>query len=339
MIDKIELERIKTREKAKYTAFKDSYLNSVGADDVTVDKINEYIEGLSDESDDSDIALKAIQGMLAKEFLYIGNKNSNNEINAHYSYLLDKTKKLALELGLTNSLEISNLFSYLLWKGYFSKTKQNHYQQSGRKNIKGLYYADIMDGIGVCLNHADMLKDFLNKFDFSASILVNRVVPKMDVDYKMPLERLLVKSGVLLKTLTFLANPLTKKIGNHAFVLIRENDRLYIYDATNLCVFEVDDAFNASLINGKGISELHPYFSFINIKDVSKETIALDGLFELDDLSSPYSRKDFIVTSENNIEMFNSNICLLDDFYADTFRDISKISEITDVMVKSKRKK
>ena len=339
MIDRIELEKVREREKAKYIAFKNSYLTSAGVDDIIIDNIEEYVDGLRGRNDDSDLALKAIQGMLAKEFLFVGNKNYNDEINSYYSSLLDKTKKLALKLGVNNSLEISNLFSYLLWKGYFSKTKQNRYQQSGRKNIKGLYYADIMDGIGVCLNHADMLKDFLNKFDFSASFLDNRVVPKMDVNYKMPLERCSVKSSILAKGVTFLATPLIKKIGNHAFVLIRENDRLYIYDATNLCVFEVDDAFNASLINGKGISELHPYFSFINIKDVSKETIALDGLFELDDLSSPYSRKDFIVTSENNIEMFNRNISLLDDFYADAFGDISKISKITDGMVKAKRKR
>ena len=45
------------------------------------------------------------------------------------------------------------------------------------------------------------------------------------------------------------------------------------------------------------------------------------------------------MTSENNIEMFNRNISLLDDFYADAFGDISKISKITDGMVKAKRKR
>ena len=95
--------------------------------------------------------------MLVKEFFTLENKSYSADIKGYYSSLLDKTKKLALELGLTNSLEISNLFSYLLWNGYFSKTKQNRYQQLGRKNISGLFYADIMDGIGVCLNHAYVL--------------------------------------------------------------------------------------------------------------------------------------------------------------------------------------
>ena len=336
MVDKRDVVDVKEMEKAKYMAFKSSFLASSGIDDISI----ENIKGDISKSDVSDFALNSILGMVTKELSFVGNKNSCDEINMYYSSLLEKIRNLASEFGLTNSLEISNLFSYLLWMGYLSKTGVNQFKVTGRKFIDGLYFADIMDGVGVCFNHADMLKDLLNTFGFNAACLFNGTkTNNMKFDYKMPIER---KSSERVKRLINFnfgfKDIFRDRFGNHAFVLIRENNRVYIYDATNLCVFEVSDAFNANLINGKGISELHPYFSFTNMKDVSREIVAFDGLFELDDLSSLYSRKDFIMTSECNIEMFNSNICLLDDFYIESFGDISKISEITDCMVKSKRK-
>ena len=75
------------------------------------------------------------------------------------------------------------------------------------------------------------------------------------------------------------------------------------------------------------------------MKDLTRETMAIDGLFELGDLSSPYNREDFIITSEANIETFKKNIYLLDDFYADTFDERRKISKISDYLVKIRRKK
>ena len=44
-----------------------------------------------------------------------------------YNMILKKTSKLAQELNLKNSLELSILFMFLLWDGYFSKNKKNKY--------------------------------------------------------------------------------------------------------------------------------------------------------------------------------------------------------------------
>ena len=42
---------------------------------------------------------------------------------------------------------------------------------------------------------------------------------------------------------------------------------------------------------------------------------------------SPYSRKDYIVTSENSIELFDKNKQLLKDYHSQINNDILKISE------------
>ena len=79
--------------------------------------------------------------------------------------------------------------------------------------------------------------------------------------------------------------------------------------------------------------------SFLYLKDVVREIMAIDGLFELSDLSSPYSREDIFFTSEANIETFKKNVYLLDDFYADTDEERIKISKISDQLMKVRKKK
>lgn len=342
MLDREEIESM-NKERAKYEIFKESYLR-------TKRDFSFYnsIEGSSEYAWlMSDIAFvgEVMKGDLAKTG-WIGcnkDKESYSEINMYYSSLLDKTKRLALELGLTNSLEISNLFSYLLWNGYFSKTKSNICTHKDNKGIYGLRYIDIIEGKCTQVSNSEMLKDLLNSCDFAATDLFNTISnkDKFDIVYKVPIERQIAETSSMDKMKLFILSPFvkafTKKMGNSSFVLIREDDKVYIYDPTILSIFEVNDSFNANLINGSGTTQLHPYMSFPYFKDMTREMIAIDGLFELDDLSSPYNREDFIFTSNGNIESFNNNIHLLDDFYADIDVERRKISKISDRLVRIKK--
>ena len=97
-------------------------------------------------------------------------------------------QKLALELGVSNSLQLSNLYTYLLWNGYLSKNKTNIYSEE-RKLLEGLFFVDVMDGIGVCLNYADMLKDFLKACDHEAAVLWNLCDARLTTDYIVPIEK------------------------------------------------------------------------------------------------------------------------------------------------------
>ena len=77
----------------------------------------------------------------------INNREKYSDILFEYKVLLEQISRLAKELKLTNSLELSNLFTCLLWNGYLSKNKENTYKSENRELIDGLFFTSIMDGI------------------------------------------------------------------------------------------------------------------------------------------------------------------------------------------------
>ena len=254
------------------------------------------------------------------------------EIMTQYNSLINKISILAKELNMSNSLELCILYSYLLWNGYFSKTKQNIFKSEGRKFITGLYFADITDGIGVCLNHADMLKDILNSCDYTSVILQNSFDDTTKVNYKIDIERKNIKD----EHKSLIEKILKIKKANHVFNLIEENNKIYIYDSTNLLLYNIADSNYSSLINGKGKNKLFPYQSYYFTYSKDEEKL-LDRLISESDYTSPYTKEDFISTSEVNLEIIRNSITLLDDFYTEARSNIISISEETDKIMSRQR--
>ena len=60
-----------------------------------------------------------------------------SQVLIEYRKILENYKKLAEELKVNDSLNLSHLFSYLLWNGYFSVTKEHHYNLYNRLMISG----------------------------------------------------------------------------------------------------------------------------------------------------------------------------------------------------------
>ena len=150
---------------------------------------------------------------------FIKNREKHSYIiEYYYTELLDEMCKLADELELTNSLEISNLYSYLLWNGYLSKNKQNISRTNKANLISGLYFSDIMNVVGDCINHSDMLKDFLNRYGYNASSMINLADKKTTTNYKPNIEQQKARKGIDLYS--FIMNPIIRKAGNHVFTLI-----------------------------------------------------------------------------------------------------------------------
>lgn len=184
-----------------------------------------------------------------------------------------------------------------MWNGYISKNQNFNYQIEKRALISGMYSFDIMNGNGVCLNFSDMLKDILIECGYNSSILLNKITSKEEIKkfYVPEIERNIIKPyNIITKAMPLVFKPIINKIGNHAFNLIEDNGKLYIYDSTNLLFLQLDSTIVADILAGKGVFKLTPYLSYI-LND-SKERSTLDTLHTIDNFTSPYNRKDYIVT-------------------------------------------
>lgn len=242
------------------------------------------------------------------------------EIMHIYKSLLDKMSVLARELNINNSLELSILFSYLLWNGYLSKTKKHEFKANDKDELVGLLFADITNGIGVCRNYSEMLKDYLDYVGYKSIILANYLDDNIKVNYRMNINS---RKGYTSSNERTLRN----KKANHVFNLIEDNG-LYIYDPTNLLLYSLQNKNYANLINGKGKNQIYSYqsYGFIYSEDDEK---MLDRIFTEDKFECPYSKTDFISTSEVNLELIRNSKSLLEDFYIEAKPDIVSISEET----------
>ena len=235
-----------------------------------------------------------------------------------YKKLLNKMSILAKELNMNNSLELSILYSYLLWNGYLSKTHKHEYKENEDNIFLGMQFTDISNGIGVCRNYSEMLKDFLNYSGFNSIILSNyfdeeKVINKM------------LKSR--------------SQKSNHAFNLI-DDKGLYIYDSTNQALYNLTRQNSVLLAKGeyksKAILRLYRSYGLCSSKH---DEDLLDRLFYEQDFISPYDKSDLISIRDVSIELLTSNVSLLEDFYSDAKPNIISISDETKkILIRKKNK-
>lgn len=271
---------------------------------------------------------------------FITEINKLKLIDDNYKNILSKTKLLSEELNLKNSLEIANLYTYLLWNGYFSKDFELKFQSFKRNMINAHYSFDIMSGIGVCLNFSDMLTDLINLYDYSAASVINKFDVKQKRYYVPDIERKIAKVNIGNKIKASIFKPLANMTGNHAFTLIVDKEKMYIYDPTNFMIFNIDSRFKCTNICGTRGCELKPIFShFINNSE--KANFALGALNLNNSYESPYTRKDFIFTFENCVDTLNDKKSLLNSFHQEILNNIKVIDENSkDVkkLIKEKKK-
>ena len=236
-----------------------------------------------------------------KEFFY-------KDIINDYKTVLKKTSRLAKELKLKNSLELSTLFTYLMWNGYFSKNKKHEYKQSLDEYITGFYGLQLINGTGVCINHSFMLKDFLvaNK--------INSIVIEANSDGK---------DTNKFSNYVDLKNIVDKS--NHAFNLIEENKNLYIYDATSICIFDIQNPYIVKKSGEERFFTINPY-SFLS-SDCGEYSNLTKELFTRSEFNSPYSNDKYEKLELKCISKIKDNKKLLKDYYDDTKGYILKISK------------
>lgn len=278
-------------------------------------------------------------------YLCIGNDQKYRDIMKEsvmcYNKLLNKYKDLALELNLKNALEISILFTYMLWNGYYSVTKEHSYKLQGRLLIPGLYSFDVIRGNGVCLAYAQLLSDYLNVCSKKSSFISCTIPSKENAivrTYMPPIQRKYnsnIKSEIESKVLNFVFKGVVKKTGNHVITLIEEDDKFYGYDATNFYVLSLKDENTASLINGEGNYHIHPLNSLISYPYADNNRL-YEKILEQSS-KKVYTRKEIIFDYENIIEFIKENVNLLDDAYIDIHSHLEIINNKTNKILKNRR--
>lgn len=254
----------------------------------------------------------------------------------NYDKVIEKYNHLAKELNLNNSLELSILFSYMLYNGYFSITGVHNYQIDGRSNILTSLSFDVFHGRGTCINYSEMLTDIITSNGYDAATVVNHLDSKMESRYIPDIERGKAPSKLSIRSLKRFIESFDKKAENHACTLIMEKDKPYVFDSTNLTMFECMDNRWASNSLGAGKMKLNPYISYRLAKSASNYN-AIEKLCLTSDYTSPYTGRDFIFNFENCVHYFNENQRIFTDFHEDIMGNITEIVKDTE-RAKSKRK-
>lgn len=309
---------------------------------------NDKRDILDKEPDNLDKILAIIKasdfnsGILKPLILYFQNNDESSEkINKLYessliSYqkVLENYKGLALELNINKALELSHLYSYMLWNGYFSISKEHSYKLQGRLLLPNMNSFDVIKGRGVCLAYAELLYRYLNVCGKEASLL-NCKVPtsKKDItcNYRPEIERKVQNSRLSIisnKALAFLLKGIIGKIGNHAVTLIEENNKVFIYDPTNLYVLNVIDENTANIINGKGQFELKP-FTTLSLNPQADPNHLFEKILS-DNIDESFTRREVIDSFENTMDLIQNNINLLDDAYDNIHKELENIDRETE---------
>lgn len=252
-----------------------------------------------------------------------------------YNKVLENYKKLAEELKISSSLELSHLFAYMLWNGYYSVDKKHFYNLKDRLTLPNLYSFDVIKGKGVCLAYAELLHNYLTVCQKESSLLLCKVPTQKNaikINYCPEIEKHYAKIN-LLNNLSFLffmsfLKPCVNIVGNHAVTLIKDDNKMFIYDPTNLSVLKIIDEQTASIINGKGTFEIKPNQTMLlNIK---ADPYHLFEKLSLDQTYQSYSRKEIIFTFEEIIELVKSNTNLLESAYDNIHPELEIISQQID---------
>ena len=249
----------------------------------------------------------------------------------NYKKILTVYKSLAEDLQITNPLELSELYTYLLWNGYFSVTKAHTYTQKNRLLSAPRNSIVVMKGKGVCLEYSQLLSDYLKECGKKATTLVCHVPTEKDkisYDYRPDIERnisITKKEKILSQLFSPIVKPLSNHFGNHATTLIDDDRKTYIFDATNLSALNIVNSSKATLVNGTGEYQLKPTSSIMILNDRNSNDLYKKLLNP--NQEQTLSKEEFISSFDKIIEIAQSSTPLLEDAYASIHSTLEQLTQ------------
>lgn len=278
--------------------------------------------------------------------LLIDNKNWTKDEMSQYEFILENYynvlhtySELASHLNITNPLDLCIYITYLLWNGYFSVTGEHAYQELDNTSIRGLQALDVMTGKGVCLNYADLLNDFLHMKGINSSIILCKF-PRKKEEYKIQYKPQIKKHGNRNEEKQIIKpvhNFIEKQIGNHAVNLIRDGEKMYIFDITNTALLRILDKGYANIINGYGNFELKMLSSMNLLSDCDYDNLFEQIILE-QEIDESYTKKEYKSSCKKIVELLNNNREILLESYNFIYADLKVISDTINKRNKQKIK-
>ena len=292
------------------------------------DERKEFVDNITD----NDLLLLAKKQLERVELIETLRKKgiekdiTSSAVYPNYLNILKNYKSLADELILINPIEVSILFSYLLWNSYFSIDKHNIFRNDNLFLLRRLFPYTIMDGAGVCLNHSILLTDYLNICGIEAATMETYIKKRhTKPSYVPPIKRNMTNTSRKV-SLSSLFMDMAQK-SNHSFTLIKENECFYIYDATNLIVFNVKSPTKAKCMAMNINATLYPISSY-EIVDNNMAYKTLNSFITTKTFQDcPYQIDYFKFITEQALEIIRQNVGLLDACYDENHADISTIAK------------
>ena len=243
-----------------------------------------------------------------------------------YQSLITDFVKLSKELKLDSSLELCELYTYMLWNGYFSKDKMMQYTPNGLNCVPNIASHLIMSGEGNCLSVNSMLTDILNRSGYDSAVLIATAKGKLK-GYHPKIEMTSNPSSSELSNYISIKQWITQELfGNHAISLVSDNNGIYVFDAQNLGVYGLESNTKARNYDGRHILKLKPYLSFyLNDKDDNYK--ALSRFLSSTNYNLPCSKEDYEKVWEEQLELYNANAALLDDYHSAINYSIERINK------------
>lgn len=246
--------------------------------------------------------------------------NSSKFYN-YYLSIIKRTCELIQKLKINDPKQVTIIFEYLLWNGYFSNEKNLIYSRNKKKDIFGAYGVDIMLGRTACLSNSDMLSKIFTMLGYENHLLFCDL-PKID-DKETGYRPNIVRKNISEKS--SIIKRLLKRGTNHAFVLVKNNNKHFISDPTNLDFLYFTDFLKAKYTCGEIFVNIDPFvtlkFEYTDKEDILR--FANESFLGID--SSILYSEQIKQLSEETINLCKQNIKLLDRFYSDNISDIKNI--------------
>jgi len=272
------------------------------------------------------------------------------EINKLYNEFLKNYVKLQNSFSFIHPTEIFTMFNYAYSYGFLSKEHKFIYSKENLVDIRPLYNLDIINGRGVCRHLSKMLKDIYDESNLENYILTTYMPeykidytktddPKYDINklYKMIDDLNIGKNEKneifnLIEDnegkLNFNITEKRKKanIGNHVINIVKNNDKLYFYDPTNIEILnyignntlQYDDKLKTNII-------LNTKVNINNFKKKDYTEFKNNVTTYLNELEQSNSFANMVIFN-NAISICKENKDMFEKFYNENNQIYSEIS-------------